>query len=142
MTILTAIEKSIEHWERMVEGCKWIIESGIKKHQNLSINDWLYYLFGENTRGVFCELCKLTKINCESEKKTGSKLCILELCYGCKKRCKGCPLHEHGMNCSNPKSPWNKVAQAYHMKQFIILAEEHMIPALRDVLEMEKIDGQ
>jgi len=104
-----ALEKSIAHWERMVDKCKWLVESGY----DFVIYE-LKYIIGEGHYGEDCQLCQM-----------GMAISINKIYY-----CNGCPLDDIGNNCRCDDSPWDRVRKSITIKNFIENAEKYMLPAL------------
>ena len=117
-------QESIDHWERMVEKCKWLMESNF--HEILEpvrfIGDYMMKrILGENYMSGDCPLCDKSLIDTE---------------------CPQCPLTCVEMSCQQEDSPWRKTTRVSTVRAFVRNAEQYMIPALRKAKEWcEKYKG-
>jgi hypothetical protein len=98
---------SIEHWKRMIECVKWLIENKLWEEEDYCDHELLKSTFGETWSGAYCSLCLTFENNC-----------------------KICPLFKIGENCDDGGSAYYIAVTSESWMEWINDTEEYMLPAL------------
>lgn len=101
------VNESIDHWERIVERLKWVMESGLIGIDE-PINKFTWVILDESPYADDCSLCRIYF-----------------------------PQDENGpCDCTSfYDTPWQKTTRNINHYNFIVNAEKHMIPALYECLK-------
>lgn len=103
--VQSAVNKSIKHWERMIE---WVKTQKLSDKPDPEIME---DIFGESWFGDYCPLCQLNNGPCE--------ICIL---------------HQKGYGCEEKTSVWRKLDFALTWRTWLKHADE-MLNILKSVQE-------
>lgn len=113
-SIIANINKSIKHWERMIN---WAKSRPLRERTD---DDLMLDLLGERWLTTDCNLCKTFRYE------------------GGKYQCENCPLTGLNKQCEQTVSPWRSVDSSKTWKTWISNAEQYMIPALEESKKLYK----
>ena len=106
--VIEAIEKSIEHWKRMID---WVKNLPLKLYEDLPVAAFMGNRLGEHWKASDCTLCTLFIGN----------------------GCRGCPISGCG-TCGSPGHAWAAVNGSETWVKWLEAASTQMLPALQFAL--------
>jgi hypothetical protein len=108
-----AIEKSIEHWEKMIAFAETLPQEERPCYYKMLIG------IGEDWHGGHCPLCEIFTVSIDED---GTR----------EVECTKCPLNTGWKGCNQVDSPWKRVNNSLTWKEWLIRAKE-MLAVLKEL---------